>query len=339
MYKISIIIPIYNAERTIRRAIQSVINQTIGFKNLELILIDDNSTDASKKIITEFSKKYENIIPIYLETNHGYPGYGRNIGIEKATSKYIMFMDNDDEYEIDICEKLYKFITNESVDLVSCDYTDINEDSLHVYRGGKNLKENYETIRYTKDIFYFPNTLIWNKIFKKSIILKNNIKFVTDMDNEDSLFCIEYFLNSNSLIYFKNYHGYIHYITGNNLSLSSYKYTLGIIKSYYNIYELINKYKQDCNYNRIFDSRIRVTIERSIIMNNGNYNLIKKIIEELYKFEKYSEIKLPQINSIILNLLNKLIFNNHLLISSIIITTLNKIAKREITKKIYHKII
>ena len=80
-YKVSVIIPAYNAQDTIRRSIDSVINQTMGFSNIELILYDDNSTDNTRKILKEYTEKHENIVLILADENSGYPGRGRNEGI------------------------------------------------------------------------------------------------------------------------------------------------------------------------------------------------------------------------------------------------------------------
>ena len=99
MYKISMIIPVYNAEKYLKRTINSIINQSIGFENIELILVDDNSQDNSKSIIEEYVAKYDNVIGIYSNENHGFPGFGRNKGIEIASAQYIMFSDNDDEHD------------------------------------------------------------------------------------------------------------------------------------------------------------------------------------------------------------------------------------------------
>ena len=102
MYLISVIIPVYNAEKHLENAISSIINQSIEFKNIELILIDDNSNDKSQEIIKNYAKTYDNIISIYSNKNHGFPGFGRNQGIKNATADYIMFLDNDDEYDVDM---------------------------------------------------------------------------------------------------------------------------------------------------------------------------------------------------------------------------------------------
>ena len=109
-YKISVITPVYNAEKYLETAINSVINQTIGFENIELILVNDNSTDNSGKIIDEYCEKYENIIGIHLPENSGFCGRPRNVGMEISTAPYLVFLDADDEYLPNAFELYYDTI-------------------------------------------------------------------------------------------------------------------------------------------------------------------------------------------------------------------------------------
>ena len=109
---ISIIIPVYNAENSIKRAFDSLLNQTIGFENLEVILTDDNSTDDSPNI------KYGNVKTIFLDKNSGSGGKPRNVGLTHATKDYVMFLDADDIFVEDACEVLYNEITSEGIDIV-----------------------------------------------------------------------------------------------------------------------------------------------------------------------------------------------------------------------------
>lgn len=131
-FKVSVIIPVYNAQDTIKRSIDSVINQTMGFSNIELILYDDNSTDGTRKILKEYSNSYENIVLILSDENSGYAGKGRNEGIKIASADYIMFMDSDDEYESDMCETLYNKIINENADIVSSNYLNVDNSSSRI---------------------------------------------------------------------------------------------------------------------------------------------------------------------------------------------------------------
>ena len=113
---ISIIVPIYNAEKYLKRCIDSLINQTK--KELELILINDGSSDNSEKIIKSYK---DDRIKYFSNKNQGI-GKTRNFGITKANGKYIMFCDSDDYYELNTCEEFYKKAEQEKLDLVICDF-------------------------------------------------------------------------------------------------------------------------------------------------------------------------------------------------------------------------
>ena len=95
-YKVSIIIPIYNAGNYLEDTIKNVMAQSIGFNNIELILIDDCSKDDSKSIIEKYANKYSNIKPIFLKSNSGHPSYPRNIGLKNVSAPFIIFLDSDD---------------------------------------------------------------------------------------------------------------------------------------------------------------------------------------------------------------------------------------------------
>ena len=79
-------------------AIDSIINQSLGFENIELIIVDDCSTDNSRNIISDYANEYDNIVPVFLDENSGLPGKPRSLGIKYASADYISFLDSDDEY-------------------------------------------------------------------------------------------------------------------------------------------------------------------------------------------------------------------------------------------------
>ncbi len=99
--KISIIIPVYNAENYIKAALESIVGQTIGLEFLEVIMVDDYSTDKSGEIIDEYAKRYENFKSIHLLENSEASGKPRNIAIERLNGEYLMFLDADDYYAPD----------------------------------------------------------------------------------------------------------------------------------------------------------------------------------------------------------------------------------------------
>ena len=106
-YKVSIIMPVYNAQKYLTDSLESIVNQSIGVENLEVIIVNDASTDASKGIIDEYCKRHSNFKAIHLTENIG-GAYGpRNVALEHVSSDYVMFLDADDTFLPDACELLY----------------------------------------------------------------------------------------------------------------------------------------------------------------------------------------------------------------------------------------
>lgn len=206
-YKVSIIIPTYNVDKYIARAMQSLLDQTIGFESLQIIFVDDCSTDKSWEIICDYKTKYENVFAYRLLKNSGSAGTPRNKGLEFVESKYVMFLDPDDMYEIDACDLLYtKMEADEELDIVSgfCNY--INSDSgvcekvrcfdfmySKVYR--ISCDDDFRSlVRYCS--YYFCT-----KIFKISIIKRYNIAFPDISNYEDVVFMIRYLLKAKNAFY------------------------------------------------------------------------------------------------------------------------------------------
>ena len=179
---ISIIVPIYNSEKYLNKCIDSLINQTK--KNIEIILVNDGSTDNSEEIIKEYKDKR---IKYYKNKNQGI-GKTRNFGIEQATGSYIMFVDSDDYIEKNACEKMYNKAVNENLDVVLCDfykeYDNGNIEEIHTNSfNNSSLKENPNIIT----DYLCP----WAKIYDRKLIIDNNIKFVENLKYEDAPFVIK----------------------------------------------------------------------------------------------------------------------------------------------------
>ena len=116
-YKVTVIIPSYNSVEFLDSTIDSIKAQTIGFENIELIIIDDYSTDSTQELINKYCEEYSNIKTYESGKKTGTPGRARNIGIANSESDYIMFIDHDDNYLPDTVEKLYNAITQNSSDV------------------------------------------------------------------------------------------------------------------------------------------------------------------------------------------------------------------------------
>lgn len=113
--KVAVVVPVYNAEEYVRKTVDSVILQNIGFQHISLILVDDCSTDDSRNILTEYAELYENITVVFLKDNTGTPAYPRNLGIELANAKYITFLDADDWFAPNGVKILFDMLERDQV--------------------------------------------------------------------------------------------------------------------------------------------------------------------------------------------------------------------------------
>ena len=187
--KVSVIVPVYNTEKYLRRCLDSLVNQTI--EDIEIIVINDCSPDNSKEILKEYEKKYKDKIKVFHnKTNKGI-GYNRNYGIKKATGEYIGFVDSDDWVNETMYDKLYKKAKTDKLDLVLCNFHKMLE------------KENDLEEIASSEISYFKNTNLkqtpnllldvelapWNKLYKKELI--KEITFPENLKYEDTIFVLK----------------------------------------------------------------------------------------------------------------------------------------------------
>lgn len=182
MPDISIIVPIYNAENYLDKCIESLLNQTK--KEIEIILINDGSTDNSEKIIKSYKDKR---IKYFKNENQGI-GKTRNFGIEKAKGKYLMFVDSDDYIDKNMAKLMFDKAFSNSLDMVVCDYYKVINN--------ENIEEKLPsfkptTLKNSPNLLYDINLSPWNKIYKTSLVKDNNIRFVEDLKYEDAPFVIE----------------------------------------------------------------------------------------------------------------------------------------------------
>lgn len=169
MPKVSIIIPTYNAEKFINETIQSVIDQT--YTNWELIIVDDLSKDNTRKILEEWKNKNDKIQLIFLDVNSGGPAHPKNIGMLKATGKYIAYLDHDDIWMPKKIEKQIDILENDSeIGLISCEAISIDKQGHFL---DKALIKNIPNHGVFPEIFY-TDFIISNSslVIPKSVIDK-----------------------------------------------------------------------------------------------------------------------------------------------------------------------
>lgn len=267
-YKISVIIPVYNGEKYLKNALDSLLNQTIGFENLEVIIVNDCSRDNSKEIIEEFKMENSvsnesgssNIITIHLDENIG-GAYGpRNIALQHASADYLMFLDADDSFEEDACEILYNKINEYDCDIafgrylrhypeknivrksytpyvetLDVPYLDdlVNGSNISGFSGflwryfisnffyGRSIKRDDNHEIYIKDLklenkediaVFKMLPSFWTKIYKRSLILDNDIEFPPFVSAEDLNFLLLALFHSDGILFLNDKIVYNYYM-------------------------------------------------------------------------------------------------------------------------------
>lgn len=201
---VSIIIPVYNCEKYIQSCIDSAINQTL--KNIQIIIIDDGSTDNSYKIIKKYQQLDSRILLI-KQKNHGL-SYSRNIGIKRALGKYIFFLDSDDTIERKSLQMLYNKAKKTNTLIVIGEYkkTYFDNNTINIY---KNTLSNDSALDVLVGNIQIPAC---NKLYHKSLFIDNDLYFANKLYHEDNLFTLKaiYFAKNkisilNKIIYNYNY--------------------------------------------------------------------------------------------------------------------------------------
>ena len=194
--KISIVVPVYNAVKTLPRLLRSLQRQT--YKNIEILFVDNNSSDDSLKFLQEKATK-DKRIKTYIEKKQG-PNYAREKGFKKATGDYIYFCDSDDELDKNALKNFVKVIEKTSADVVIGDYIQITENGEKHMSGidkGKtdiNLKDVKEVL--------LCKPCLWNKIFRKELIDENF--FVKTRIGEDMVIALSCMGRAKKIYYTNN---------------------------------------------------------------------------------------------------------------------------------------
>jgi len=336
-YKISVIIPVYNAQNDLSNAIDSIINQTIGFENIELILVDDASTDCSKDIIMKYQKKYDNIKLIGLKSNSGLPGKPRSLGIDYASSDYLVFLDSDDTYLKEAFEILYDVIQRENADFaIASHYINLDGDMVKanlIQTEDEILSldplENQETFdKLSLNHFVAP----WGKIFKKELITDNNIRFPEDSLCEDTYFYFKALINSRKVTILPKNYLYV-YNTFENKKTAIHGHDL---KKFNNFLKGMNYTKEllkdlNLSMNVFLAENISSLL---LIFSNLSKNDKKEVVMKIYDFERDLNIEIPRKE---IALLNSFILKKQFRVAIFISDCYSFMYNNKIIKNIYRK--
>lgn len=295
--RVSVIIPVYNCIKFLDKAVKSVIAQT-DFELLELILVDDGSSDGSAELCDDFSKQNANISVLHQE-NSGV-SVARNNGIERAKGEYIAFLDSDDEYSSGF---IHEMLAESEYDLVCCDYFNKSKDEKHlgtIFEDKAYFRKNFD-LDFCKKIIREEFYSCWNKLYKKEIINQNNIRFAHDVKyGEDMEFVFEYLRHCDSFRFIDR--PLYHY------NINPYN-TTSVVKNgfdvQHSIYVFQNEYFSSTNFKDeisaevlnkyIFNTTCTVNSEITYGTFFGSYKYVKRVLAsdfyELYLKANYSEFK------------------------------------------------
>jgi len=293
---VSVIVPVYNVEKYVDICIESILKQT--YSNIEVIIVDDGSTDSSGEKCDKWALK-DNRIKIIHKKNEGL-GYARNTGLKEVTGEYVIFVDSDDFISEVMIERLIASIHYYEVDTVYCGWNryrgtdNIIKTNLRIdkttFQGNKILSEVLGEMVATKpyeleDCYFWMS--VWHGIYSMDIIKKNNIFFPSEREliSEDIIFHIDYLKNSLGVALIADN---LYFYRENNISLTSIYNPKRFEKEVILYKEVVNRLQEikniedfDLRAKRMFLGRVRSCIMRGTLEPNINiHDEIKKICND-----------------------------------------------------------
>ena len=281
-YKLSIIAAVYNLEKYLPRCLDALVNQTL--QEIEIICVDDGSTDSAPQIIDKYAAKYPDKVKAFHKENGG-EFTTRNYGLERATGEYVTFVDTDDYVEPTWAEKLYNAAKENNADMAVCGFEriDLNTDkviSKNMTGFGNIVKE----INNKDDFMLFINPAPWNKIYKLDKV--KELRFLNFRGFNDMIFLTSSYTKVNKIAFVPDvlYHYYLRYDSQihsvNEQDVNNFKKYLLELKE---LYIKENKYDE---MRHILDLMAFIHLGTSV-MYRASYDKsidIKKMVKETIKY-------------------------------------------------------
>ena len=241
--KLSIIVPVYGVEKYIDKCLNSLVKQSL--KEIEIIVVNDGTKDNSQKIIDKYVKKYPDKIKSYIKENGG-QGSARNYGLKKATGEYIGYVDSDDFVEKDMYKKLYNKAKENNYDIVVCGNYNVSEDYQN-----KNIDAFINNYNTDLENIFFGKMAVWNKIYKRDILIKNKLEFKEKVWYEDLAFTLKAIMNSNTFAFIDEpLYDYL-IREGSTMNNSNVKRNLEILEAFNDILSYIQHNKKEEYFSKI----------------------------------------------------------------------------------------
>ncbi len=272
--KISVIVAVYNTEKYVERCLNSLLNQT--YQNLEIIVVEDDSTDNSKEVLKKYSHN-DKVKLIYNKKNSGL-SYSRNVGLENATGSYIGYIDSDDYVDLDYYEKLMQSIIDSKAEIAICDIKVVDEDTNTEFISRCCNNDEF-TVYNVVDNGLAASAC--NKLFKKELISK--YKFAEGKVNEDIAVVIPTIVNAKMITYAKTYYYYVQ--RGGSIQNSGFSDKRFDI--FYGVKTTLERIKDNKDYESLKDAIVfnqLIVLLIYVIPKEKNWNRRKEILK------KYNEL-------------------------------------------------
>lgn len=311
--KLSIIVPVYGVEKYIDKCLNSLVKQSL--KEIEIIVVNDGTKDNSQKIIDKYVKKYPDKIKSYIKENGG-QGSARNYGLKKATGEYIGYVDSDDFVEKDMYKKLYNKAKENNYDIVVCGNYNVSEDYQN-----KNIDAFINNYNTDLENIFFGKMAVWNKIYKRDILIKNKLEFKEKVWYEDLAFTLKAIMNSNTFAFIDEpLYDYL-IREGSTMNNSNVQRNLEILDAFDDILSYIKHNKKEEYFDKVeflAIDHIYISAIVRILKANADNKIKKETVNELicymnknfpnYKNNKYINT-LSRNRKIIYKLINLKMYN------------------------------
>ena len=305
MIEVSVIVPIYNVEKEIRRCIESLVNQTE--ENIEIILVNDGSTDNSGNIAKDYAEKYKTKIRYYEKQNGGLSD-ARNYGVKKAQGKYISFVDSDDYVNIKLYKELKEYM-NQEYDLVKFKIIKVDEKCKELEKNDSPIFNN-KSGEEAYNILYCNDKMTdvaWAYLYKREFFINNKFEYSKGLYHED--------FGLTSLIILKakkvastDVEGYYYVQTQNSITRgnekNAYKRNIDLLKHYDNMIEMI----KNINLDKRTKENVKIYYTNAILLKLEELKESEKdkYIKEIKKRKMCDNIKVRNLKQLLKKILLKI---------------------------------
>ena len=311
-YKLSVSVSTYNTGDYLNEFLDSMKSQSIGFENIEVIFVDDNSNDDyTLNLLKKFKNDYENVKVEFLDVNSGFPGTGRNTGLNLSTSDYVIFADHDDTYTENAFEVMCDKIADNDMLISNFNqvFTDKTIPFKSIYKDSGEIKVS--DIDEDKNLLRVP-AAIWTRLFRKSFLIENGISFLEGMLAEDVYVATYSCLKAKGIIYLNDFYSYNYKIRDSKddkstIHVRNRKYIEAILNGYYKIDEMLINLNKTSYGEIIFKSHLTswlYTIVLSKISDSDKKELFINsydIFNKYYSEDPYFKKRYDKLVDLILN--------------------------------------